>query len=184
MGWFGTYESYNSPSEYADYELKEPNGFELVKRVIKKDPHYTAVSFSLVRDLSSGLKHIRVDLIEKDGNHWAHKPFHESDGPCVYTCPKTILNQSDCEIESAKVWRKKCYESQRSKASEKNEIIKLFGKLKQGTVIHIGASILQFQYIYNKSGTQIACKDESGELFKYSYNQFNKEALMNALKNC
>lgn len=181
MGWFGTYTEYANSAEYAEHELKAPEGFNILERVVKKDTHYTAVAYTLIQNCITGAKTILIDFIDKDGNHWSHKPFSESSGPCVYTCPKSMLNKSDCNESGAIEWRKKCQEAQSGKTSAKKQIIDLFKQLKRGTIIRIGESVLEFAYIYNKTGTQIACKNETGELFRYGFDQFTAESLKNAI---
>lgn len=181
MGWFGTYTSYANASEYAAGELDVNQDYKIIDRAIKKDKHLTAVVYTLVQKIATGEKTIQIDFINRDGDHWSHKPFNESSGPCVYTCPKAILKQSDCNNPVAVEWRKKCYEQQTNTSTATKTIIALFKKMKAGTVIKIGQSTLVYSHVYNKTGTQVACQNESGNTYRYSIKDFTIEALESAI---
>lgn len=182
MGWHGTYTEYASAKEFVEGEVKLHLGFVVLQRVIKKDNYCSWIAYTLQQNTATKEKSILIHFIEKDDSQWSYKEFHESAHPCVYTCPKSMLNKSDCQSNHAVEWRNKNIELGSAKVSEKKRIIELFKQLKKGAVIKMGLSTLVFSYIYNKTGTQIACTNETGGLFRYSFDQFTPESLLNAIQ--
>lgn len=169
MGWLCHVADYESVKEYAEYELKHSEGYRLLGRSI-----YGKEVYSLYEKIETGLRFITVDLVTHSDGEWCRKSMDETCGPYYYNCPEYILVQSTCNNPLAVEWREKCRELRRGK----RKMIDAAKNLNRGDVIQYQNEKLTYLYAYNKSVSQIVCRTEAGEIYRYQVKKFKPEWLV------
>ena len=179
MCWISSPIKYVNIAAYAQYELGSPKGCHLLERSIKK-----GVVYSLYENEEKTERYIIVDRVEKHDGLWGHKSMNESVGPCYYECPDHILKRSTCMEQYAVQWREKCHTHKAELRDSKKQVSELFRKLNKGQLVKmINGVHFEFVRVYNKTATQIVCKTDTGEVYRYSPNQIDMEFLKELVSN-
>lgn len=168
MGWLCKVADYDSVKEYADYELKGSKDFALLERSI-----YGKEVYSLYENIKSGDRFIMVDLITHGDGEWCIKSMDETCGPCYYNCPEYILVQSTSMQPMAIEWREACRNIRRLK--RKN--IDAAKKLVVDDIVYYRGKKLTYVRPYNKSYSQIVCRTEEGEIYRYPVKEVEFDGL-------
>lgn len=114
MGWV-TFRETRSAKEYFTDKISSIEGFEMVDIAIVN----FRTAYIAVKDLEKGYTYCLVYLLHrapKDYYNFGYKDLSEFSGPCVYNCPKRIidiltdldeikLHEPDWNIEFARNWR-------------------------------------------------------------------------------
>lgn len=78
---------------------------------------------------------IRTSVNHKDYYNFSYKDMDETEGPCFYDCPMSIINLlSPTENDYANAWRRKCIENNEEKLAKKRDFDSL-NNLPIGSVI-------------------------------------------------
>lgn len=168
MGWLCGVADYDSVKQYAEYELKGSKEFKLLERSI-----YGKEVYSLYENTISGVRFIMVDLITHSDGEWCIKSMDETCGPYYYNCPEYILVQSTSMQPTAIEWREAC----RNIRNLKRKKIEVAKKLVVDDIVLYRGKKLTYIRPYNKSYSQIVCRTEEGELYRYPVKDFELDWL-------
>ena len=108
MGW------YFEPSGGIFQDTRKEFAEDMVRRYrgedysLKPSDPYKGTLYILTKN-DEGQRYIAVLFLDQeDDGTWGYKPMSEMVGPCVYDCPKRLLDKS--EVPDTYGWRKKCHE--------------------------------------------------------------------------
>lgn len=168
MGWLCHSGNYSSVKDYADCEITGSEKHKLLERSV-----YGKEVYSLFENVETGMRYIALHLVTRGEGEWCRKDMDESCGPYYYNCPEYILVQSTVTHPTAVEWRELCREKRRL-VRDQTEAAK---NLKANDVIEYHDKKLTYLYPYNKSGSQIVCRTEDGEVYRYPVKKFKLEWL-------
>ncbi len=110
MGWsFGFHTG--TKQQFIEEMVEEYQGEEYA---FKPNPYCKGILYILTKN-RLGQNYIAVLWLDQEDNgFWGYKGESEMVGPCVYDCPKRLLDKS--EVPDVYGWRKKCHEYRRKAA--------------------------------------------------------------------
>lgn len=129
MGWTEFYAGRGcNKKDLMTHELEQYGGLKVLKCSVIGSTYYAAIQIVKTGNVCGAVCLLRYS--NKTGM-FAYKDMDETEGPCYYDCPKSIINLlSPTTSEWANEWRKKCLNKQPSIASQLN-------KLPIGTIIEV-----------------------------------------------